>query len=131
MRRRLSLLAVGVSVFCALAVAVSTQARAGGNGAAVIRDGGGVCLVADNHGDSWWFSCNLQVVFAPNGVINQHLTGSVIPTGPDSTNSSPLPSQAVTEVTGGPCLVLGGQVITTVVAGVVTPSGQVKLTCKS
>ena len=95
----------------------------------MIRDGGGICLISDNT-DSWFFSCNLQIVFAPNGVINQYLTGSVIP-WPGAPNSSPLPSKAVTEVSGGPCLVFDGQVITTVVAGVVTPSGQVKLTCKS
>jgi len=130
MRRRLVLLAIGLSVACVL-LGVSTQAKAGGNGAGVIRDGGGTCLAGDSHGDSWWFSCNLHLVFAPNGVVTQHLTGSVIPTGPDSTASSPLPSQAVTDVAGGPCLVLGGQVVTTVVAGVVTPSGQVQLTCKS
>ena len=131
MRHRLVLLAVGLSVVCVV-MGVGTQARAGGNGAGVIRDGGGACLASDSHGDSWWFSCNIQIVFAPNGAINQHLTGSVIPTGPvDPTDSSPLPSKAVTDVAGGPCLVLGGQVVTTVVAGVVTPSGQVKLTCKS
>ena len=37
----------------------------------------------------------------------------------------------VTDVTGGPRLKFGNEVLTTVVAGVVTPSGQVKLTCKS
>jgi len=131
MLRRLILLAVGLLAAFVLSVAFSAQASAGGNGAGVVRDGGGVCLTADNNGDSWWFSCNLQLVFAPNGVITQHLTGSVIPTGPDLTDSSPLPSQSVTDVTGGPCLVLGGQTLTTVVAGIVTPSGQVQLTCKS
>ena len=126
MRRRLILLAVGVSVACALAVGVTTQARAGGNGAAVIRDGG-QCLSSDHSGNSWLFSCNFQIVFTPSGSVTQHITGSVIP----GVGSSPLPSKAVTDVTGGPCLVLDGQVITTVVAGVVTPSGQVQLTCKS
>ena len=126
MKRRLILLAVGVSVACALAVGVSTQARAGGNGAAVIRDGG-QCRTSDNNGNAWLFSCNFQIVFAPNGSVTQHLNGSVIP----GVDSSPLPSKAVTDVTGGPCLVFDGQVITTVVAGVVTPSGQVQLTCKS
>jgi hypothetical protein len=125
MRRRLILLAVGVSVACVLSVAVSTQARAGGNGAAVVR-GDGQCLASDSTG-SWLFSCNLQIVFGPSGSITQYITGSVIP----GVDSSPLPSKAVTDVTGGPCLVLDGQVVTTVVAGVVTPSGQVHLTCKS
>ncbi len=126
MRRRLILLAVGVPVACALAVGVTTQARAGGNGAAVIRDGG-QCLTTANNGDSWLFSCNFQIVVTPSGSVTQSLKGSVIP----GVDSSPLPSKAVTDVTGGPCLVLDGQVITTVVAGVVTPSGQVQLTCKS
>jgi hypothetical protein len=126
MKRRLILLAVGVSVACALAVGVSTQARAGGNGAAVIRDGG-QCRTNDNNGNAWLFSCNFQIVFTPNGSVTQHLNGSVIP----GVDSSPLPSKAVTDVTGGPCLVFDGQVITTVVAGVVTPSGKVQLTCKS
>jgi hypothetical protein len=124
MRRRLVLLVVGLSVAGALAVGITTQARAGGNGAAVIRDDG-QCLTADNTG-SWLFSCNLQIVFGPSGSITQYLTGSVIPE-----ESSPLPSKAVTDFTGAPCLVLFGQVLTTVVAGVVTPSGQVQLTCKS
>ena len=123
MRRRLSLLAVGVSV-AALAVAISTQARAGGNGAAVVRADGD-CLVSDQTG-SWVFSCNIQFVIQPDGGINQYITGSVIPG-----ESSPLPSRAVSDITGGPCLILDGEVLTSVVAGVVTPSGQVKLTCKS
>jgi hypothetical protein len=59
-------------------------------------------------------------------MITQHITGTVIPE-----ESSPLPSHAVTNVTGGPCLKFGDEVLTTVVAGVVTPSGRVKLTCKS
>ena len=59
-------------------------------------------------------------------MITQHITGSVIPEG-----SSPLPSEAVTDVTGGPRLKFGNEVLTTVVAGVVIPSGQVRLTCKS
>ena len=132
MRRRLILLAVGLSVAGLLAVGVSTQARAGGNGAEVGRDGGGTCLTADS-AHVWFFSCNLQIVFQPNGAITQHLTGSVIPedtsTDPPGV-SSPLPSTAA-DVSGGPCFVINGDVLTTVVAGVVTPSGQVKLTCKS
>jgi hypothetical protein len=91
----------------------------------VVR-GDGQCLASDSTG-SWLFSCNLQIVFGPSGSITQYITGSVIP----GVDSSPLPSKAVTDVTGGPCLVLDGQVVTTVVAGVVTPSGQVHLTCKS
>ena len=122
MRRRLILLAVGLSA--ALAVGVSTQARAGGNGAAVIRDDG-QCFTSDNTG-SWIFSCKIQIVIQPSGTITQHITGSVIPQ-----DSSPLPSKALTDFTGGPCLILNNVVLTSVVAGVVTPSGQVKLTCKS
>jgi hypothetical protein len=125
MQRRLILLALGVLVACVLAVAVSTQAKAGGNGAAVVR-ADGQCLVSDN-ASSWVFSCNIQFVIQPDGAINQYLTGSVI-RGEDS---SPLPSQAVTDITGGPCLTLNNVVLTSVVAGVVTPSGQVKLTCKN
>jgi hypothetical protein len=124
MLRRLILLAAGLSVVGALAVGLSAQARASGNGAEVVRDGGD-CLAADNTG-SWLFSCNFQIVFGPSGSITQYITGSVIPE-----ESSPLPSKAITDVTGGPCLVLGGQVLTTVVAGVVTPSGHVQLICKN
>ena len=124
MLRRLSLLAACLSVVGALAVGLSAQARASGNGAGVVRDGGD-CLAADNTG-SWLFSCNFQIVFGPSGSITQYITGSVIPE-----ESSPLPSKAITDVTGGPCLVLGGQVLTTVVAGVVTPSGHVQLICKN
>ena len=125
MRRRLILSAVGMLVACVLSVAVSTQARAGGNGAAVVRDDG-ECLASASTG-SWVFSCNFQIVFGPTGSITQYIRGSVI----SGVDSSPLPTKAVTDVTGGPCLVLDGQVLTTVVAGVVTPSGQVQLTCKS
>jgi hypothetical protein len=124
MRRRLTLLTVGLSVASVLAVGVSAPARAGSNGAVVIRDDG-QCLAADNT-RAWFFSCNIQLVIQPNGTITQHITGSVIPE-----SSSPLPSRAVTDFTGEPCLVLNNVVITSVVAGVVTPSGQVKLTCKS
>ena len=46
MRRRLILLAVGLAVTAVLA-AGSTQATAGGNGAAVVRDDG-ECFVADD-----------------------------------------------------------------------------------
>ena len=122
--KRLILLAVSLSVAALLAVGVGTQARAGGNGAGVER-ADGLCQTSNNTG-SWLFSCNIQIVFQPNGMITQHITGSVIPEG-----SSPLPSEAVTDVTGGPCLKFGNEVLTIVVAGVVTPSGQVKLTCKS
>ncbi len=125
MKRRLILLAVGVSVACAVTFGVSTQARAGGNGATVVRDDG-QCQVSDAT-SSWIFACKIQLVIQPNGAINQHITGSVI-AGPDS---SPLPSRAVSDVAGGPCLVLDNVVITSVVSGVVTPSGQVKLTCRS
>jgi len=124
MRRRLIRLAVGLSVASVLAVGISAQAGAGGNGATVVR-ADGQCLASANTG-SWMFSCNIQFVIQPDGTINQHITGSVIPE-----NSSPLPSQAVSVITGGPCLTLDNVVLTTVTAGVVTPSGQVKLTCKS
>ena len=131
MRRRLILLAVGLSVAGVL-LGVSTQAKAEGNGAGLVQEHGTTCLAVDNHGGSWWFSCNIQIVFAPNGAINQHLTGSVIPIGPQPPyDSSPLPSRAVMDFAGQPCLQFGNVVVTTVVAGVVTPSGQVKLTCKS
>ena len=123
MRRSLILLAVALSVACVLAVC-STQARAGGNGAEVVR-GDGECFVAGNTG-SWLFSCKIQFVIQPDGAINHHITGSVIPD-----ESSPLPAQPVTDFTGQPCFVLNGVVLTRVTAGIVTPSGQVKLTCKS
>ena len=125
MRRRLILLAVGLSVAGLLAVGSSTQARAGGNGATVVRDRG-QCFVSDNTG-SWLFSCNIQFVIQPDGTINHHITGSVIP----DEISSPLPARPVTDFTGQPCFVLGDVVLTRVTAGIVTPSGQVKLTCRS
>ena len=124
MRHRLILLAVGLSVAGVLAVGSSTQARAGGNGAEVVRDDGD-CFVAGNTG-SWVFSCKIQFVIEPKGTINHHITGSVIPE-----ESSPLPSLPVTDFTGQPCLELNGVVLTRVTAGIVTPSGQVKLTCRS
>jgi len=129
MRRRLLLLAFGVSVAGVL-LGVSTQARAGGNGAGLVQERDTTCLAVDNQGGSWWFSCNIQIVFAPNGAINQHLTGSVVSIGPQAPDSSSLPSQAVMDFAGQPCLQFGDVVATTVVAGVVTPSGKVKLTCK-
>jgi len=124
MRHRFILLAVGLSVAGVLAMGSSTQARADGNGATVIRDDG-QCFVSDNTGH-WLFSCNIQFVIQPDGTINHHITGSVIPE-----ESSPLPSQPVTDFTGLPCFVLDGVVLTRVTAGIVTPSGQVKLTCRS
>ena len=124
MRHRFILLAVGLSVAGVLAMGSSTQARAGGNGATVIRDNG-ECFVSDNTG-SWLFACNIQFVIQPDGTINHHITGSVIPE-----ESSPLPSQPVTDFTGLPCFVLDGVVLTRVTAGIVTPGGQVKLTCRS
>ncbi len=122
---RFRLLAASLSLAGILAAGISAQAIAGGNGAAVVRDNGGQCLTSNNTG-SWKFSCNIRITLGPTGSITQSITGSVIPE-----ESSPLPSQAVTDVTGGPCLVLDGQVLTTVIAGVVTPSGRVLLTCKS
>jgi hypothetical protein len=124
MRYRLILLVVGLSLAGVLAVGSSTQARAGGNGAAVVRDDG-ECFVADNTAH-WLFSCNIQFVIQPDGTINHHITGSVIPE-----ESSPLPSQPVTDFTGQPCFILNGVVLTRITAGIVTPSGQVKLTCRS
>jgi hypothetical protein len=121
---RLILLAVGLSLAGVLAVGSSTQAKAGGNGAAVVRDDG-ECFVADNTAH-WLFSCKIQFVIQPDGTINHHITGSVIPE-----ESSPLPSQPVTDFTGQPCFILNGVVLTRITAGIVTPSGQVKLTCRS
>ena len=125
MRHRLILLAVCLSVAGALAVGSSTQAKAGGNGAEVVRADGD-CFVAGNTG-AWLFACKIQFVFQPGGTITHHITGSVIP-GEDS---SPLPSRPVSDFTGQPCFVLDGEVLTRVTSGVVTPSGQVKLTCRS
>ena len=124
MRRRLILLAVGLSLAGVFAVGSSTQAKAGGNGAEVVRANGD-CFVAGNTG-SWVFSCKIQFVIQADGTINHHITGSVIPD-----ESSPLPAQPVTDFTGQPCFVLNGVVLTRVTAGIVTPSGQVKLTCRS
>src|SRR4051794_11946366 len=74
MRRRLILWAVALSVAGVLAVGRSTQARAGGSGAEVVR-GDGDCFVAGSTG-SWLFSCKIQFVIGPDGAINQHITGS-------------------------------------------------------
>ena len=109
----------------AVLAATTTPASAGGDGAAVIRPDAGQCLTTASTGASWLFSCQVQIVFGPSGTITLRVAGAVID-GP----SSPLPSRAVTDVTGGPCLVLDGHVLATVVAGTVTPSGQVQLTCK-
>jgi hypothetical protein len=130
MRKRLMLFAAIVCSAAACVGAVASTAGAiPGNGATVIRDHDGICSTTDNT-SSWVFSCKLQIVIQPGGGITQYLRGSVI-----TADSSPLPSSAVTDITtadtGVPCLVLDGQVITTVVAGVVTPSGQVQLTCRS
>jgi hypothetical protein len=130
MRKRLVLLAA----MCCAAVAgvgavASTAAATGpGSGAAVIRDDG-TCFTSDNT-SSWLFSCRIQIVIGPGGAITEYVTGSVI-----TADSGPLPSRAATDITtadnGLPCLVLNNVVITTVVAGVVTPGGQVMLTCRS
>jgi hypothetical protein len=109
----------------AVLTATAGTASASGNGAVVVRDGG-QCLTTSSTGAAWFFSCSFTLVFGPNGTVTQRISGPVIPE-----LSSPLPSRAVTDVAGGPCLVLGGQVITTVVAGVVTPGGQAQLTCKN
>jgi hypothetical protein len=114
-----------LSTAALLAATPSTPASASGHAAAVIRPEAGQCLTTASSGASWLFSCQIQIVFGPSGTITQRITGSVI-----DGLSSPLPLRAVTDVTGGPFLVLGGEVITTVVAGTVTPSGQVQLTCK-
>jgi hypothetical protein len=124
MRRRLILLAVGLSVAAALAVGSGTQAKAGGNGAEVVRADGD-CFIAGSTG-SWVFSCKIQFVIQADGTINHHITGSVIRDA-----SSPLPARPVTDFTGQPCLVFDDEVLTRVTAGIVTPSGQVKLTCRS
>ena len=125
MRKRLTLFAaICCSAAACVGAAASTAGATGpGNGATVIR-ASGPCLTGDNT-SSWFFACKVQIVIQPGGAINQYITGSVISAG-----SSPLPSSAVTDITG-PCLVLDGVVVTSIVAGVVTPSGQVKLTCTS
>ena len=130
MRKRLALFA---SIWCCAAAGVgavaSTAGATGpGSGAEVVRDDG-TCLTSDGT-SSWFFSCRLQIVFGPSGAVTEYLTGSVL-----TADSSPLPSRAVTDITtadtGVPCLVLDNQVIATVVAGEVTPSGRVTLTCKN
>jgi hypothetical protein len=130
MRKRLWLFAaVCCSAVAGVGAVTSTAGATPGGGAAVIHDDGGTCFTSDNT-SSWLFACRIQIVFQPNGGITQYVTGSV-----NTADSDPLPSQAVTDITtadnGLPCLVLNGEVITTVVAGVVTPSGRVMLTCMS
>jgi hypothetical protein len=124
MRKRLILFAAICcsALACAGAAASTAGATGPGNGATVIRDSG-PCLTGDST-NSWFFDCRFQIVIQPGGTLTEYLTGPVIIEG-----SSPLPSHAVTDISG-PCLVLNGVVFTSIVSGVVTPSGQVKLTCK-
>ena len=70
--KRLILLAMSLLVAALLAVGLSSQARAGGNGAEVVREGGGICRTSDNT-DAWFFSCNFQIVRdhpVPHGLGN-------------------------------------------------------------
>jgi hypothetical protein len=129
-KRRVLFAAICCSAVAGVGAVASTAGATGpGSGAAVIRDDGGTCFTSDNT-SSWLFSCRVQIVIEPGGAITQHITGSV-----STADSSPLPSRAVRDITtadnGLPCLVLNNVVITTVVAGVVTPGGQVMLTCRS
>jgi|SRR5579862_7806721 len=129
-KRLMQVTAICCSAAVLIGVVASTASATGpGTGATVVRDNGGTCFTTDNT-SSWVFSCKFQVVIQPDGAINQYITGSVI-----TAVSDPLPSRAVTDITtadnGLPCLVLNNVVITSVVAGIVTPSGQVHLTCKS
>jgi hypothetical protein len=98
-------------------------------GATVMRDDGGTCVTTDNT-SSWILSCKTQGAIRPDGAINQYITGSVI-----TADSSPLPSRAVTDITtadtGVPSLVLDNVVITSIVAGIVTSGGRVKLIRRS
>jgi hypothetical protein len=134
-RRLVALLAAGTAIAVLLAMSVSPQARAGGNGATVIGAKGIGCQTSDSTGDVWTFSCNQQLVIQPDGRIVQYVNGSVI-----TADSSPLPSRPVTDITtadnGLPCFSFDfgpplGLVTTYVVAGEITPSGQVHLTCRS
>ena len=125
MRRRLAVLAVICcsAAACVGAVASTAGAAGPGSGATVVRDSGS-CLTSDGT-SQWFFSCNFVIVFQPSGGITEYESGPVITAG-----SSPLPSRAVPVETGVPCLILGGVVLADVVAGEVTPSGQVTQVCK-
>ena len=129
-RRRVLLLIAVLSAASALAAGVATPAGAGGNGAEVVRFNER-CLVRSKSGDTWWASCTIRIVFGPAG-ITQSIVGTVI-----SEESDPLPSTVVTDFAGQPCLQFedeehGGYVVLTrATAGVLTPTGQVQLTCKS
>ena len=135
MRRRLMLVATICcsAAACMGAVAATAGATGPGGGAGIAREGGSICLTSDGT-SSWWFSCQFKIVFQPNGGITEYEEGSVMPLGPSGflpSASSPLPSRATALETGVPCLTFDGVVYTVVVAGEVTPSGQVTEICKS
>jgi hypothetical protein len=122
------ILVLGAAVFAGLAVVFAPGvATANGNGAVVERDPYGspaTCIVVDTNGNFWLFDCTIQRVTTPNGKVVEYINGTV-------TEGSPLPDKAIHDVTtaetGLFCDFEGAEFI---VQGVVTPSGQVHLTCR-
>ena len=125
-----TVLALGlVAMLASLAILGPGVAAANGNGAVVERDPYGTpwsCFVIDTNGNLWTFECTIHRVTTPQGQINEFLQGPV-------TGGSALPAKAVRDVTtaetGLLCDFVDGNV-TEIVQGVVTPGGQVKLTCR-
>lgn len=115
---------------CALVVGAGVAGADPGNGAIVNR-GSGVCQIGDSSGNYWNFDCTIHSVITPQGQVNEYVSG---PVDDVFGLNSALPTSAdhdVTTDTGGfLCdFVNGGY--TTITQGVVTPGGQVKLTCRS
>ena len=128
-------LAVGAVTALLIATGAASASNAGAGGATVVRNPYGSpadCVVPDTTGDFWVFSCRIQQVIQPNGTVTEYVKGSL---DPDFANvSSAAPSSARTDITtaqtGFSCDFVNGR-FTAVVAGAVTPSGNVNMTCRS
>ena len=121
------LLAAAVAAAASFIVIGSAVADPG-NGAVVQRDPYGTphtCFVIDTNGGFWTFECSIHIVITPNGTVNEYLQGPI-------TSGDP-PDTAVRDVTTAETGLLCdfvGPVTTEITQGVVTPGGQVKLTCR-
>ena len=129
MSKAASAVALVATVAAVAAMFVPGVAGANGNGAVVERDPYGSphsCFVIDTNGHSWTFECTIHRVTTPGGQVNEFLQGTV-------TGGSALPDKAVrdftTAETGLLCDIFG-TTSTDITQGVVTPGGQVKLTCR-
>jgi hypothetical protein len=107
---------------------IGTAGADPGNGAVVQRDPYGTpwtCQIIDTAGNYWQFECTIHTVTTPNGTVNEYLQGPITLGDP--------PAQAVRDVTTAETGLLCdfvGPVTTVITQGVVTPGGQVKLTCR-